>query len=80
LAPAAPQPWQVWFTCRVFSPQVSPPAPHEPAVVRQPWAALHVAWQHSLDAPTPQVVDDAVQEHGLQVLSEPLQNRVQLAG
>jgi hypothetical protein len=52
---------------------VSPPAPQEPATVRQPWVGLHVAWQHSFPPPTPQVVDAGVQEQALHTSAEPLQ-------
>jgi len=80
LALAAPQPWQVWFTSRRFSPQVSPPVPHSPGSVWHPSVALHDASQHSLPLPTPQVVAAAEQVHGLHVSSVPLQVRVHVAG
>ena len=79
-APAAPQPSQLWFNSSRFSPQVSPPTPHNPGSVRHPSVSLHVAVQHSLPAPTPQVVGVAVHEQGLHVSSVPLQVRVQVAG
>ena len=69
----APQPTQVWPTDKRFSPQVSPPVPHSPGAVWQPRVALHVAVQHTLPAPTPQVVDDAEQEQELHTSLVPLQ-------
>jgi len=80
VAPAAPQPWQVWFTSSRFSPQVSPLVPHEPDAVWHPSVSLHDAVQHSFPAPTPQVVVDAVHEHALHTSPAPLQYRVQVAG
>jgi hypothetical protein len=73
LAPAAPQPWQVWFTSSRFSVQVSPPAPHSPGSVWHPSVSLHAAVQHSLLPPTTQVVIAAVQEQALHTSPVPLQ-------
>ena len=72
-APAAPQPSQTWPTASRFSPQVSPPVPHEPAAVWQPRLSLHDAVQHSLPLPTPQAVGDAVHEQASHTSPVPLQ-------
>jgi hypothetical protein len=80
VAPAAPQPSQLWFTSSRFSVQVSPPAPHNPGVVRHPSVSLHDASQHTLPLPTPQVVGDAAHEQVPHTSSIPLQKRVQLPG
>jgi hypothetical protein len=72
-APPGPQPWQVWPTCSRFSLQVSPPVPQVPGTVWHPRVALQEGEQHSLPPPTPQVVDEAVQVHGLHVSLVPLQ-------
>jgi hypothetical protein len=70
-APAGPQPTQVWPMVSWFAVQVSGQVSF---VVRQPPVdALHDAAQHSLAAPTPQVVGGAVQEQELHTSPVPLQ-------
>jgi hypothetical protein len=74
----APQPWQVSPRMSWFAVQVSAQAPF---VVRQPpVAALHDDAQHSLAAPTPQVVVVAEHEQELHTSPVPLQYRVQVPG
>ena len=77
-APAGPQPVHVSPRISWFAVQLSAQAP---LVVRQPPVdALHAAAQHSLPAPTPQVVGDAVHEQPLHTSPRPLQYRVQVPG
>jgi len=77
-APAGPHPAQDWPMMSWFVEQISGQAP---LVVRQPPVpALHDASQHSLPAPTPQVVGDAVHEQPLHTSPRPLQYRVQVPG
>jgi hypothetical protein len=74
LAPAAPQPLQEAARVMVLIPQDSPP-PQEPAVVEQPEAGVHTAWQQPLAV---QVVWAGVHEQPAQ-LPEPSQYLVHWA-
>ena len=77
-APAGPQPMQDSPMTSWFVEQVSGQVPF---VVRQPPVdALHDASQHSLAAPTTQVVGGAVHEQELHTSPVPLQYRVQVPG
>jgi len=70
-APAGPQPTQVWPMVSWLAVQVSGQVS---LVVRQPpVAALHAAVQHTLAAPTPQVVIAAEHEQLLHTSPVPLQ-------
>jgi hypothetical protein len=76
--PAGPQPTQDWPMVSWFAVQVSGQVS---LVVRQPPVdAVHAASQHTLAAPTPQVVVAAEHEQELHTSPEPLQYRVHVPG
>ena len=77
-APAGPQPAQYWPTVSWFAVQVSGQVPS--SVKQPPPDASHAAVQHSLPAPTPQVVVAAVHVQLLHTSLVPLQYRVQVPG
>ena len=77
-APAGPQPAQYWPMTSWFAVQVSEQVPS--SVKQPPPDASHDAVQHSLPAPTPQVVVAAEHEQVLHTSPVPLQYRVQVPG